>query len=237
MWKSYKAFMKKSDRIQFYILYPACCMLFYALLLWRCAPGLRSGEIIDFFEIHSKRTEVNVFAIFLTIVPSVAYFLSDYCSLAELFGKKKENLYFLRRSCKGRQVLLDAVKMDLLLRLGGLALSFGGMVLVELLIGAIYQFSFRSLLTQGVFWLSGVVICFTVVTLVVTLIRLISGNLLIMLLCYFGIMLEGALSVLVAEYIIALPVLMVLGALLAAGNLALAKRRWKEGAKDEESVE
>lgn len=26
MWKSYKAFMKKSNRIQFYLLYPAWCM-------------------------------------------------------------------------------------------------------------------------------------------------------------------------------------------------------------------
>lgn len=233
MWKSYKAFMKKSDRIQFYLLYPACCIFFYALLLWYWAPGLSTGEIIDFFELHSNRTEVNVFAILLTILPSVAYFLTDYCSLAELFGNKKETLYFLRRSCKGSQVLMDVVKMDLLLRLVSLALTFGGMILVECFIGARFHFAFRSLKAQGYFGLSGIVICFTMVTLVVTLCRIFPGYIKGGLFIYLGIVLEGAMGILSAEHFMTAPILMVLGASLAAGNLALAKRRWKEGVQDE----
>lgn len=233
MWKSYKAFMKKNDRIQFYLLYPACCIFFYTLLLWYWAPGLRAGEIIDFFEIHSSRTEINGFSILLTILPSVAYFLTDYCSLAELFWKKKENLYFLRRSCKGKQALINATKMDLLLRLGSLALTFGGMVLVELLIGARFQFSFRSLKAQCYFWLSGVVICFTMVTFVVTLSRIFPGYIKGGLFIYLGIMMESAMSILSQEHFLTVPALMVLGVLLAAWNLSLAKQRWKEGIVDE----
>ena len=233
MWKSYKAFMKKSDRIQFYLLYPACCVFCYALLLWYWAPGLSAGEIIDFFEIHSSRTEVNVFAIMMTIMPSVAYFLADYCSLSELFWKKNENLYFLRRSCKGRQALMDAVKMDLLLRLGSLALTFGGMILAERLIGAKFCFSFRNLEAQGYFGLSGIVICFTMVTLVVTLCRIFPGYIKSALFIYLGMMLEIAMSILSERHFMTVVVLMVLGALLVAGNLALAKRRWKEGIVDE----
>ena len=130
MWKSYKAFMKKSDRIQFYLLYPACCIFFYALLLWIMTRRLSAEEIIDSFEIHFGLEAVNSWTVAWTILFSAAYFLTDYDSLVELFWKKRENLYFLRRSCKGRQVMQGAVKMDFLLRLGSLALIFGGSVFV-----------------------------------------------------------------------------------------------------------
>ena len=224
MWKSYKAFMKKSDRLQSGLLYPACCICCYAGLLWYCAPGLKTGEFIDFFDPF-----VNIWI----ILPGIAYFFTDYWALGEVFQKKKENLYFLRRSCKGRQVLLNAVKMDFLFRLGCLALSFGGMVIAELLIGARYRFSFRSLIAQGYFWLSGVVICFSAVTLVVTLSRVFPGYLKGILFLYLGFLLEAFLSILVTKHFVVLPCLMVLSALLVAGNLELTKRRWKEGVQDE----
>ena len=233
MWKSYKAFMKKSDRIQFYLLYPACCIFFYALLLWIMTRRLSAEEIIDSFEIHFGLEAVNSWTVAWTILFSAAYFLTDYASLMELFWKKRENLYFLRRSCKGRQVMQGAVKMDFLLRLGSLALIFGGSVFVELLIGTRFHFSFRSLKAQGYFCLSGIVICFTMVTLVVTLCRIFPGYIKSALFIYLGMMLEIAMSILSERHFMTVVVLMVLCALLVAGNLALANRRWKEGIVDE----
>ena len=71
------------------------------------------------------------------------------------------------------------------------------------------------------------------VTLVVTLCRIFPGYIKSALFIYLGIMLEIAMSILSERHFLTVVVLMVLGALLVAGNLALAKRRWKEGIVDE----
>ena len=235
MWKSYKIFLKRKDRLLFWLIYPICCICIYVFRLWYLAPGLRAREMIDFYEVGSNRTEVNVFAIFITVLTSLAYFFTDYASLGELFLKKKGKQDFLRLSCKGKEVFLNAVKIDLLLKLVSLALAYGGMVLAELLIGARFHLAFRSLEAQGCFWLSGTVICFTTLTFVMTLSRFFPGDLKGVLFILLGVEIEGVLLTMAALHFWVVPVLMLAGIFLAAGNLMLAERRWKEGERDEES--
>ena len=240
MWKSYKAFTKRSDRLELYLLCPAICICCYAMYLWDMAGDLAEhwarlsslGEDSMYFILHVFPKELGVF-MSLMLPSTVAIY--DYY-LEELFHKN-ENLNFLRRSCKGRQALMDAVKMDLLLRLGSLALIFWGMVLLECcLLEAIVGFEFRNFISLGIFsWLSRVSIVFTADMLAVTYRRIFPGKLGIVVSAFLASMLIAILSMFIVEYFIVVPFIIVLGILLAAGNLALAKRRWKEGVLDEKS--
>lgn len=235
MWKSYKVFMRKRDRILFYLIFPLLCMILYAILLIKLAPGLKSGELINFFDVNSKRTEMKMFVILLSILPCVPFFITDECSLGELFWKKKENMDFLRRSRKGKEVFIDAVKMDYVLRFATLALIFGGAAIVEILIGAWHGYEFRSWSVRGIFFLLETVTCFMVTTLVNTLGRLISNGILRGALIYFGMaVVVGVMTVEAGLYLWLIPVMVILSLLLLGINVHLAKRRWEEDARDDQ---
>lgn len=234
MWKSYKVFMRKRDRILFYLIFPLLCMVLYAILLIKMAPGLKSGELLNFFEVNSKRTEVNVFVLVLTFLPCIPYFLSDECSLGILFWGKNEDMDGLRRSCRGKRVFLNAVKMDYALRFSAFALIFGGAVLVETLIGAWHGFEFRSWSVRGMFFLVEAVTCFTVVTLVNALGRKFSNGILRGLLTYFGMLAAGAMAVNAWRYPWLIVIMMILSLLLMGFNVRMAKRKWEEDARDDQ---
>ena len=69
MWKSYKAFTKRSDRLELYLLCPAICICCYAMYLWDMAGDLAEhwarlsslGEDSMYFILHVFPKELGVF--------------------------------------------------------------------------------------------------------------------------------------------------------------------------------
>ena len=225
MWKCYRVFMKKSDRLQIYLIFPLAFACIYAMLLW-WAPIFRNGEYQVFLEGNLKWQTAISNQIFRTFLPSVAFWLAEAGSLGELFEREDGKLDLLRLSCKGKQVYLRAVKMDLVLRAWTLALLYGGMVVAELAVGALCHFQLRSMARAGYFFLEEVTICYFAVTLAVTLGRLFPGYIRRFMFFIFSAYLARVIKFL-ADFVpmVVLAVALADG-LLAWANVCLAESRW-----------
>ena len=227
--------MRKRDRILLYLIFPLLCMILYAMLLIKMVPELKMGELIDFFDVASKRTEMKSWVSVISILPCVPFFFTDECSLGELFWGKNERMDFLRRSRKGKEVFLGAVKMDCILRFAAFVLIFGGAAIVEVLIGAWQGYDFRNWSMRGTFFLMEAVTCFMGTTMVTTLGRMSSNGILRGFLMYLGMsVVVGFMTVGAGPYPWLILVVVIIDLLLAGVNVRVANRKWKENEGDDQ---